>query len=1356
MKTALKAVMLILMMGVVGMTKGFAYSFSAVCETGQTLYYNITDATNHYVELTCPSYDWSGFTKPTGVLVIPDMVEHNNIMYSITNIGNYAFNECSGLTSVSFPNSLISIGGYYAFRKCSGLTSIVFPNSLVSIGGYGAFEYCSGLTSLSFPNSLTTIGNSAFEFCIGLTSVTFPNSLLIIDDCAFNQCDGITSIVIPNSVTSIGNCSFYRLYNLASIIIGSSVSSIGPNAFRYCNGLTSIRVLVEEPPVLGDNAFGNVPKNIPVSVPGNSLDDYQVAAGWNEFSNFIAIPPYFTIESLSNGNTITFSIPSGITSEQLTSVSYSTDGTNWTKLYINSTNQSICVTLNIGERVYFKGVGIQYGYEDEDEDEIYNCHILATGNFNACGNIMSLLYGDDFATVTEYDYDSDAIFYGLFKGNTHLVSAENLQLPATDLPYQCYGCMFEGCSSLTTAPELPATSLGPHCYGRMFEGCSSLITPPELPATNVYQWAYYYMFSGCTSLTVAPELPATTIRSYDYSCYAGMFSGCTSLTTAPALPATTLASSCYSSMFSGCTSLTTAPVLPATILASNCYSNMFKGCTSLASAPVLPATTLADWCYYQMFKNCSLINEITCLATDISATNCTNDWLSGVASTGTFHKSPEMQDWPLNSQSGIPEGWTVIGNNYEITATANPSEGGTVTGAGEYEDNSTCTLTATPIVGYMFAYWTENGAFVSNDNSYTFTVTNERTLVANFIPHRGNVPEGAIGGLFSVSDNKQVYFSQGNLQYIGSADTPYWQFAGNQWDCLNNNQDGDSQTIDRDRFGWGTSGYNHGATCYQPWSNNTFSSNYYAYGSQSYNLNDQTGMADWGYNVITNGGNQEHCGWRSLTTMEWRYIFNTRSTNSGIRYAKGIVNNINGVIILPDDWSENYYSLSNTNESSANFSNNNITAQQWLTLEDHGAVFLPASSYWSASYSNNLYAWGVVVDVYLSTANDTYRSTRRSVRLVRPTSLKLPVSGYGSGSGKWVFIASPVVEDLNPTTVTNLIGGGTAGNYDYDLFRYNPSAALGWENYVNHTDGFVLQNGKGYLYAREETADIEFIGTLNTGTIKTVALNQGWNLVGNPFVTAVNVNKPFYRMNETGTDIEPVLAYSTTDIPACTGVVVKATGTSETVTFTQSTSKASSGDNGLQMTLAKTGSRGNEIQDKAIVSFNEDAQLEKFVFNEDHAKLYIFQDDEDFAIAFSERKSEIPVHFIAKELGTYTISFSGEDMSDIKLVDKLDNVIIDLGVNDSYTFIGSPADSIDRFRLVFGDAALSTGSETEVFAYQNGNDIIVNGEGELHVFDVMGRMVATQQINGVQTIAAPQTGVYILRLDGKTQKIVIR
>ena len=112
-------------------------------------------------------------------------------------------------------------------------------------------------------------------------------------------------------------------------------------------------------------------------------------------------------------------------------------------------------------------------------------------------------------------------------------------------------------------------------------------------------------------------------------------------------------------MFSYCISLIATPQLPATTLADYCYAQMFQGCESLANTyPVLPATTLTNNCYEQMFKNCTKLNNIECLATDISATNCTHEWLKNVSSTGTFYKSASMTSW-TTGDSGIPSGWTV-------------------------------------------------------------------------------------------------------------------------------------------------------------------------------------------------------------------------------------------------------------------------------------------------------------------------------------------------------------------------------------------------------------------------------------------------------------------------------------------------------------------------------------------------------------------------------------------------------------------------------------------------------------------------------------------------------------------------
>ncbi len=208
-----------------------------------------------------------------------------------------------------------------------------------------------------------------------------------------------------------------------------------------------------------------------------------------------------------------------------------------------------------------------------------------------------------------------------------------------------------------------------------------------------------------------------------------------------------------------------------------------------------------------------------------------------------------------------------------------------------------------------------------------------------------NAPVGAIKGMFSVSSNKQVFFSKGNLQFQASTNT--WRFADNQFDYIGIENANISSNYDGwiDLFGWGTSGYNHGAHCYQPWSISNIAEDYYPYGeSNYYNLYDQSGLADWGCNAISNGGNTAST-WRTLTQSEWNYVFNVRNTISGVRYAKAIVSGVNGVIILPDNWTTSMYQFANVNESSS-FDSNIISITDWdNSIQKYGAVFLPAGGY---------------------------------------------------------------------------------------------------------------------------------------------------------------------------------------------------------------------------------------------------------------------------------------------------------------------------------------------------------------------------------------------------------------------------
>jgi hypothetical protein len=207
--------------------------------------------------------------------------------------------------------------------------------------------------------------------------------------------------------------------------------------------------------------------------------------------------------------------------------------------------------------------------------------------------------------------------------------------------------------------------------------------------------------------------------------------------------------------------------------------------------------------------------------------------------------------------------------------------------------------------------------------------------------------EGALDGLFTINANgDRVYFSQGNLQY--HINTGKWSFMEHQYDMVeyldqNVGVNYANQNI-VSLFGWGTSGisgYSPIATCYQPWSTSIDDRDYYAYGDWAYNLYDQTGQADWGYNKISNGGDRENSGWRTLTKDEWNYVFNTRD-NAASLFGHGNVNGVNGMIFLPDEWTlPEGLSFTSGNSDWINV----YSAEQWALMEANGAVFLPAAGY---------------------------------------------------------------------------------------------------------------------------------------------------------------------------------------------------------------------------------------------------------------------------------------------------------------------------------------------------------------------------------------------------------------------------
>ena len=432
--------------------QAMAYDFSYTHQ-GKTLYYKILAGNTNTVAVTYYSASDASNNHVSGDVVIPSSVEHNNVTYSVTSIGDTAFSGCSGLTSVTIGNSVTSIGNK-AFYGCRGLTSVTIPNSVTSIGNV-AFWGCSGLTSVTIPNSVTSIGNSAFYGCSGLTSVTIPNSVTSIGEFAFYACSGLTSVTIPNSVTTIGESAFSAcsslnsinvasgnthyssidgvLYNYVqdtliecpgaktSVTIPNSVTSIGNEAFYGCRGLTSVTI-PNSVTSIGYSAFSWCSSLTSVTIPNSvtsirnsafsacsGLTSINVASGNTHYSLIDGVLYNYVQDTLIQcpGAKTSVTIPNSVTSIR-----------NWA-FYGCRGLTSVTIpnsVTSIGERAFYgcrglTSVTIPNSVTSIGERAFYGCRGLTSvtiGNsvtsigysaFSCCSSLTSVTIGNSLTSI---------------------------------------------------------------------------------------------------------------------------------------------------------------------------------------------------------------------------------------------------------------------------------------------------------------------------------------------------------------------------------------------------------------------------------------------------------------------------------------------------------------------------------------------------------------------------------------------------------------------------------------------------------------------------------------------------------------------------------------------------------------------------------------------------------------------------------------------------------------------------------------------------------------------------------------------------------------------------------------------
>ena len=260
-------------------------------------------------------------TNYSGSVIIPESVTYGGKTYSVTSIGNSAFGNCSGLTSVRIPESVTNInnGAFQGcrvlnsviipknvtvidqnvFMNCSNLRTVSIPEGVTSIG-IAAFSGCSSLVSVTIPNDVTSIGNGAFSGCRSLTSITIPEGITRIGFVTFKGCRSLTTIIIPNGVTRIEGEAFMDCSGLVSVTIPNSVTNIDNGAFEGCSSLTDVYCYAAEPPgvrsMFEDEAWDGYPfdqyyikEHTTLHVPAGSLEKYKTALRWSDFWKIVPI-----------------------------------------------------------------------------------------------------------------------------------------------------------------------------------------------------------------------------------------------------------------------------------------------------------------------------------------------------------------------------------------------------------------------------------------------------------------------------------------------------------------------------------------------------------------------------------------------------------------------------------------------------------------------------------------------------------------------------------------------------------------------------------------------------------------------------------------------------------------------------------------------------------------------------------------------------------------------------------------------------------------------------------------------------------------------------------------------------------
>lgn len=378
--------------------------------------------------------------------------------------------------------------------------------------------------------------------------------------------------------------------------------------------------------------------------------------------------------------------------------------------------------------------------------------------------------------------------------------------------------------------------------------------------------------------------------------------------------------------------------------------------------------------------------------------------------------------------------------------------------------------------------------------------------------------------------------------------------------------------------------------------------------------------------------------------------------------------------------------------------------------------------------------------------------------------VKKAIQPYTDGKNDgWNLIASPITENLD---VADDVNGLVRGDYDLYIFDQAGNDGKEWRNYEEQAFT-TIDNKVGYLYSNSNETMISFAGTL-AGTAESTTITRdntiefpGFNLIGNPYPCEVYTSKPFYTVQYDAVEDKTYFDVGNNPILPCSAILVQAQTAEESVSFSKTpiANQAS-----ITMKLSKSNIRSAHHIDQARISFEADYKLSKYTWDDASSTIYIPQNGQNFAVAYADGASEMPINIHVVQNGTYTISFEeiNLNLNYLHLIDNLSGNEVDLLATPNYTFEAKTTDYASRFKLVFSICEDADGGNDSFAFVSNGQlHILNNGEAQLQIVDIMGRILSSETIHGSWSKALNlNEGIYIVRLiqssETKTQKVVVR